>query len=117
MNGLGGGILGIMIFVWPKLTVAILLAMTGARAIIQGISDLVSAIKSRQEMRGIWFALTIVGGIAELLFGIWMIFQPVIGGLTVIVVIGIYAIVVGVILILRSLEVLGGGGGSQASAY
>ena len=117
LSGMAGIILGIMIFAWPKVTVAILLALIAARAIIQGISDLVSAFKTRQEMRGFWFALVILGTLAEIIFGIWMIFQPVLGGLTLIAVIGIYAIVVGVILILRSLQVLGGDGGSSASAY
>jgi uncharacterized membrane protein HdeD (DUF308 family) len=94
-----------------------MLALIAARAIFQGSSDVISAIQSRQQLNGIWFALLILGGIAELVFGIWMIFQPVIGGLTVLAVIGIYAIVVGVILILRSLQVLGSGGPSGASAY
>lgn len=117
LSGSASVLTGIVIFVWPKLTVAVLLALIAARAIFQGISDVISAIQSRQQLKGIWFALLILGGIAELVFGIWMIFQPVIGGLTVLAVIGIYAIVMGVILILRSLQVLGSGGSSGASAY
>ena len=117
LSGLAGIVVGILIFVWPKLTVVVLLALIAARAIIQGISDIISAYRSREDLKGIWFALKILGGLAELIFGIWMIFQPLIGGLTVLAVIGMYAIVVGTILIFRSLEVLGGGGGSEASAY
>jgi uncharacterized membrane protein HdeD (DUF308 family) len=117
ISGLAGIAVGVAIFVWPELTVVVLLALIATRAIIQGISDILSAIRSRKELRGLWFALMMLGGIAEVIFGIWMIFQPLIGGLTVLAVIGIYAIVVGIILIFRSLEVLGGGGGSEASAY
>lgn len=118
LSGLGGILVGILIFVWPEITVVVLLALIATRAILQGISDILSAFRSRKDLKGIWFLLLLVGGLAELIFGIWMIIQPQIAGLTVVAVIGIYAIVVGTILIFRSLEILGGGGGgSEASAY
>lgn len=118
LSGLGGILVGILIFVWPEITVVVLLALIATRAILQGISDILSAFRSRKDLKGIWFLLLLVGGLAEIIFGIWMIIQPQIAGLTVVAVIGIYAIVVGTILIFRSLEILGGGGGgSEASAY
>lgn len=118
VSGLGSILAGVLIFVWPELTAAVLIALIAIRAIIQGISDLLSALRSRKNLKGIWFVFYLLGGLTELIFGIWIIFQPQIGGLTILAVIGIYAIVVGTILIFRSLEVLGGGGGSsEASAY
>lgn len=119
LSGLGGVLVGMIIFLWPELTLIVLLALIAMRAIIQGTSDILSAMRSRKDLKGIWFVLFLLGGIAELIFGIWMIFQPQIAGLTLVAVIGIYAIVVGSILIFRSLEVLSGGsdGGSAASAY
>lgn len=118
LSGLGGILVGILIFVWPEITVVVLLALIATRAILQGISDILSAFRSRKDLKGIWFLLLLVGGLAEIIFGIWMIIQPQIAGLTVVAVIGIYAMVVGTILIFRSLEILGGGGGgSEASAY
>lgn len=119
LSGLGGVLVGMIIFLWPELTLIVLLALIAMRAIIQGTSDILSAMRSRKDLKGIWFVLFLLGGMAELIFGIWMIFQPQIAGLTLVAVIGIYAIVVGSILIFRSLEVLSGGsdGGSAASAY
>ena len=64
---------------------------------------------------GMW--LLVFGGITQLFFGLWMVFRPAIGGLTVVAVIAIYAIVIGLILILRGVEErIGGGGGAVAAA-
>lgn len=117
LSGLGSILVGIIIFAWPELTAVVLIALIAIRAILQGISDTLNAFRLRHDSKGIWLVLYILGGIAELIFGVWLILQPQIGGLTILAVIGIYAVVVGTILIFRSLEVLSGGaGGSEASA-
>ena len=61
--------------------------------------------------------LLLVGGIVQLLFGLWMIAQPVLGGLTIVAVIAAYAMVLGVILIIRGLDQrVGGSSGPVAFA-
>ena len=107
---------GIAIFVWPQISVVILIALLAALILIQGGVDLYAALRERKSLKRSRFWLLLIGGIAQLLFGVWMIAQPVLGGLTIIAVIAAYAMVIGVILIIRGIEEKIGGGGPVAYA-
>jgi len=76
-----------------------------------------AALVARKNLSQGRFWLLLIGGIAQILFGLWMIFQPAMGGLTIIAVIAAYAIVVGAILIIRGVEEKMGGPGSGPVAY
>ena len=108
--------LGILVFAWPKLSAVILIALIATHAIYQGVSDIYAAIKMRPELITGWFWWSVIAGIAQVIFGIWMIFQPFIGGLAVIIVIGIYLIVLGIVLIVRSFQARSGGGVTSTAA-
>jgi len=110
-------VIGILIFSWPKITAVILIALIAAQVLIQGGSDIYSAIHERKYLSRGRFWLLLIGGIAQLLFGIWMIAQPAMGGLTIVAVIAAYAIVVGVILIIRGVEEKMGGPGPGPVAF
>jgi uncharacterized membrane protein HdeD (DUF308 family) len=109
--------IGIMIFAWPRITVVILIALIAAQALIQGVSDIYAAIREHKVLSRGRFWLLLIGGIAQLLFGIWMIAQPAMGGLTIVAVIAAYAIVLGVILIIRGVEEKMGGPGPGPVAF
>ena len=110
-------IIGIMIFAWPKISVVLLIALLAAHILVQGGADIYDAIRARKSLSQGRFWLLLIGGIAQLLFGFWMIAQPVLGGLTIIAVIAAYAMVMGVILIIRGVEQkVGGGTGPVAFA-
>ena len=57
----------------------------------------------------------LVAGVAQLLFGLWMIAQPALGGLTIVAVIAAYAMILGVILIIRGIEQKAGGNSGPVS--
>jgi uncharacterized membrane protein HdeD (DUF308 family) len=117
LAALGSIVIGILIITWPRISVIILIALIATQALIQAASDIYAAIRGRTELEKSKLWLLVLGGIAQLFFGLWMIFQPVIGGLTVVAVLAIYAIVIGVILILRGFQDrFGGGAGSVAAA-
>ena len=102
--------LGVIVFAWPELSAIVLVALVATHAIYQGVTDVYAAVKMRPEMKTGWFWWSVFAGIAQVIFGIWMIFQPLIGGLAVIVVLGIYLIVLGIVLIIRSFQARSGGG-------
>jgi uncharacterized membrane protein HdeD (DUF308 family) len=102
-------IIGIMIFAWPKLSAVLLIALLAAHILVQGVADIYDAFRGRKSSSRGRYWLLLIGGIAQLLFGIWMIAQPVLGGLTIIAVIAAYAMVTGVILIIRGIEQKAGG--------
>ena len=104
LSGLVSLILGVLAITWPQLTVVILIALIATHAIFQGGADIVSAIHGGGQLERVRFWLMMVGGIVQVLFGIWIIFNPIIGGLTVLTVIGFYAIVLGIVLIIRAFQ-------------
>ena len=110
-------IIGIMIFAWPKISAVVLIALLAAHILVQGSVDIYEAVGNRKSLGRGRFWLLLVGGIAQLLFGLWMIAQPVLGGLTITAVIAAYAMVLGVILIVRGVEQkAGGSNGPEAFA-
>lgn len=102
--GLLGGVfsifVGIAAFTWPQLTAFLLLLFIGAKAVFQGIIMVVTAIQLRKEVKGEW--LFILGGAIAIIFGLWMFLNPVTGGLALLWIVGIYAMVVGLILIIQA---------------
>jgi uncharacterized membrane protein HdeD (DUF308 family) len=118
LGGLLAIALGVLVFTWPRPSVVIILALIATHAIFQGVSDIIAANQTKPDLRKSWYYWSIIAGIAQIIFGIWMVFQPIIGGFTVIIVIGIYAIVVGIVLIIRAFQARSGGGPKQpAAAY
>ena len=116
LTGLGSIILGCLVFFWPGISAIVVIALIATNAIIQGITDIFTAATSREQLPSSWFWMLLLGGVAQTLFGIWIVLQPVIGGLTVVAVIGIYALVIGLVLIFRAFQVNSGNGSSGSVA-
>ncbi len=111
LSALASIVIGILIFAWPKITAVILIALIITQVLFQGGSDVYAAFHERKYISRGRFWLRLIAGSAQLLFGLWMIAQPAIGGLTIIAVIAAYALVVGTILIIRGIEEKMGGPG------
>jgi uncharacterized membrane protein HdeD (DUF308 family) len=100
--GLAGVVVGVLTFVYPGLTAIILVYFIAARALIVGVFEVVAAIALRREISDEWFL--IVKGIISVLFGVILFIVPGAGALGLVLVIGIYAVVVGVLLLLVALR-------------
>lgn len=105
--GIAGVSLGIAVFVWPEITAVILLYCVAIRAVVLGIMEIVSAVIWREKAVQGW--LLFAGGCASALFGLFMLFRPGAGALALLWLIGLYAVVVGVLqvsmaLVLRQRE-------------
>ncbi len=96
--GLIGVGVGIFTFIAPGLTALALLFYIAIWAIITGVLEIVAAIRLRKEIRGEW--LLILGGIASVLFGLFLIIQPAAGALALLWLIGTYGIIFGVLLVI-----------------
>ena len=106
------GILGIMIgfltFHSPAITALALVIYIAAWALMVGVSEIVVAIKLRREIKGEWFLILM--GVCSIVFAVLLLWNPLVGAATLILLIGCYAIVFGVLGIifgfrLRSLPV------------
>jgi uncharacterized membrane protein HdeD (DUF308 family) len=101
VEGIAGIIAGLVAFFWPGITALVLLYIIAGWAIVTGILEIVQAVEMRRVIRNEW--LLILSGVASVIFGILLFLFPGAGALTVVWLIGIYAIVFGALLIGLSL--------------
>ena len=80
-----------------------LLIMIAAWAIVTGILEIVAAIKLRKEIKGEW--LLIVAGLCSVVFGVLLMLMPGAGALVLVLWIGAYALVFGLLLMVLAFKV------------
>jgi uncharacterized membrane protein HdeD (DUF308 family) len=98
--GLLGIAAGLLTFLMPGVTAIVLLYFIAGWAIATGAFQIIGAIRLRKEIDNEW--LLILCGIISVLFGVAMMLSPGAGALALIWVIGSYAIVIGVLLVVLS---------------
>jgi uncharacterized membrane protein HdeD (DUF308 family) len=92
VEGLVGIALGIVAFVWPGETALILLFIVAAWAIVTGILEIGEAFTIKDWLIGL-------AGILSVAFGILLLIRPGAGLLSLLWLLGIYALIFGVVLI------------------
>jgi uncharacterized membrane protein HdeD (DUF308 family) len=98
---------GLVAFVWPGITALALLYLIAVWAVVRGAAEIAAAIRLRRQIENEW--LLVLGGIASIVFGVLVAMFPGAGALSVLWLIGLFAIVfgalaVGLSLRLRSLQ-------------
>jgi len=92
---------GVITFSYPGLTAVSLLFVIAAWAIITGVAEIIFAVKLRKVLPHEW--LMILSGVLSVVFGLLIVAQPGVGALSIIWIIGAYAIVYGVSLLAGAL--------------
>jgi uncharacterized membrane protein HdeD (DUF308 family) len=106
VEGVAGILAGLIAFVFPILTAVFFLYLIAAWAIVTGIAEIATAIRLRKEIQGEW--ALIVGGTLSVLFGVLLgVVGPFAGILSLIWLIGAYAIAFGVLLLITAFRVRG----------
>jgi uncharacterized membrane protein HdeD (DUF308 family) len=100
--GIAGIAAGALTFLMPGLTALVLVTFIAAWAIVLGVMEIYGAIKLRKEIEGEWFL--ILNGVLAVIFGILLLWRPGIGALTLVWIIGAYAIILGIIYIAFGLK-------------
>jgi uncharacterized membrane protein HdeD (DUF308 family) len=103
--GLLGVAAGVLTFFYPGITALSLLSVIAFWAIFTGILEISAAIKLRKELSNEW--MLILGGLLSAVFGVMVIAVPKAGALSIIWLIGTYAIVFGVMLLTAALRLRG----------
>jgi uncharacterized membrane protein HdeD (DUF308 family) len=96
LEGLVGIGAGLVTFFWPGAATLAILTIIAAWAIVTGVFEIIGAIRLRKEIEGEWFLL--LSGLLSVLFGIALVIWPVAGLVAVTWMIGAYAIIFGVLL-------------------
>ena len=96
-EGVLGVLAGLVAFFWPGMTALILLFVISAWAILTGILKVIMAIAFRREVENEW--LMGLSGVLSILFGVVLGVLPGVGLLSLVWLVGIYALVFGVALI------------------
>ncbi|MEV3979404.1 HdeD family acid-resistance protein [Nonomuraea sp. NPDC049758] len=101
-SGIVGIVAGIMAFAWPGITSLALLYLIAFWAIISGISEIVAGVRLRKSIENEW--MFIIAGILSVIFGVLLIIWPGAGMLSLVWLIGIFAILYGIAMIVLSLR-------------
>jgi uncharacterized membrane protein HdeD (DUF308 family) len=102
IEGLVGIAVGLITFFWPAVTALALLFLIAAWAIVTGILEITTAVWMHRAVGNEWMLL--LGGIASVIFGLLLAVLPGVGLLALTWVIGIYAIVFGILLLMLAFQ-------------
>jgi uncharacterized membrane protein HdeD (DUF308 family) len=117
LEGIAGIVAGIVAFFLPVLTAFALYFLIIAWALVTGVAEISTAIRLRREIEGEW--AMILSGALSILFAVVLLASGAIGIFTLVWVIGVYAVVFGVLLLIAAFRVRGEadrGGGRPSRA-
>jgi uncharacterized membrane protein HdeD (DUF308 family) len=93
---------GLIAFFWPAITALALLYLIAAWAIVRGAVEIAAAFRLRHSIENEW--LLGLAGLASLAFGVLVALFPGAGALSVVWLIGVFAVVFGILAVSLSLR-------------
>jgi uncharacterized membrane protein HdeD (DUF308 family) len=98
-----GILAGIIAILRPVAAIIALSVLIGIWAIVIGAMEIVAAWRIRKEIKGEAFIM--IAGVLSIVFGVLVFASPMLGALSVAILIGIYALLAGIALVVLSLQV------------
>jgi uncharacterized membrane protein HdeD (DUF308 family) len=102
LRGVLAIIFGIVAWIWPGLTVQALIWVFGAYSIVDGVFALIAIFSDQGRSR--WFAL-LLEGILGIVAGVIAFALPVLTALTLVWVIGAWAVITGILKIITAVRI------------
>jgi uncharacterized membrane protein HdeD (DUF308 family) len=97
LEGVAGVAAGVMTLMWPGITALVLLYLIAAWALVTGAFAIAAAIRLRKAITGEW--LLALSGILSVALGLLLFLFPAAGMMAVVLWIGAYAFVSGILLV------------------
>ena len=107
VSGILGVLIGVAALLVPGVTALVLLYFIAAWAVVHGVFEIVAAIQLRKVIAGEFWL--ILGGVLSVAFGVLMFVFPAAGALAVLLWIGVFAIVFGIVLLAFAFRLRGWG--------
>ncbi len=104
VQGVVSVLAGVIALIWPGVTALALLFVVAFWAIVLGIGEIGGAFASRRSGSSAW-GWTLAAGILNVVFGVLLLIWPASGILTLVWLVGIFALVGGVALIVLAFRV------------
>lgn len=101
VRGIAAVLFGILVVVWPGVSVLALVILFGIYAILDGVTSIAHYLSPRRR-RSVW---QLIGGIISVLAGVVAFVWPDITALSLALVIGVWAVILGISQIALSFEV------------
>jgi uncharacterized membrane protein HdeD (DUF308 family) len=102
LRGIAGIIFGVLTFLWPSLSLTVLVIVFGAYAFADGVLAIISAIRWRGETERWW--LILLEGLAGVAAGVITFFWPAITALALLYIIAAWALVTGALEIAAAIK-------------
>ncbi|MCR6490200.1 HdeD family acid-resistance protein [Amycolatopsis sp. OK19-0408] len=92
-----GIVAGVLVLVWPGITVLLLALLVGLWAIVTGVAEIAAAIRLRKQIRG--EAFLIAAGAISVIAGVLIVINPIAGAFGIALLVGVYALIYGIMLL------------------
>jgi uncharacterized membrane protein HdeD (DUF308 family) len=102
VGGLVGIVIGVLTFAWPAITAVVLLYLIASWAIVTGLFEIAAAFSGWLPVAREWTLA--LAGVLSILLGVLLAVRPAAGLLSLVWVIGIYALVFGILLFIRAFQ-------------
>lgn len=96
---------GLMVLVKPLAGMVAVTIVIGVWAIFKGVLEISAAIRLRKEMEDEWFF--ILAGVLSIIFGAVIILRPGVGLMAVVWILGFYAILFGILMVVLGFKLKG----------
>jgi uncharacterized membrane protein HdeD (DUF308 family) len=97
LRGVVAVLFGVVAIVWPGPTVAVLVILLGAFALVEGVANIVAGVRGRQG----W---AIAEGLISVIVGIVIVVWPAITALALLYIVAVWAIITGILRIVAAIQ-------------
>lgn len=103
LRGIAGILFGILAFIWPGITLTVLVLLFGAYALVDGVFSVIAGIVRATERRERWWVL-VLEGVLGILAGVATLIWPGMTALVLLYFIAAWAVITGVLEIIAAIR-------------
>lgn len=103
LGGILSIVIGLLFLLRPVLSISVMSLLIAAWMVAVGVSTIVSGIRWRKEIAGEW--LLVIAGLFAVLFGLYLLFRPILAVALLPIMIGGYALFWGLLMLILAFQI------------